>query len=54
MAASVHVWLSGKENVVSKEEQKSRSESGDAAQNNLWAMDRQDAISAMTLFMPGT
>ena len=52
--ASDHVWLSGNGKVVSKEEQKSRSESGDSARNNFWAFDGCDAISAMILSTPGT
>ncbi len=35
--ASDHAWLAGKGKVVSKEEQNSRSESGDSARNNFCA-----------------
>jgi hypothetical protein len=52
--ASDHAWLSGKRKVVSKEEQNSRSESGESARNNFCAFDGRDAISAMTLSTPGT
>jgi hypothetical protein len=52
--ANDHIWLSGNGKVVSKEEQKSRSESGDSAQNSFWAFDGRNAIQAMTLSMPGT
>ena len=52
--ANAHDWLSGNGKVVSKEEQKSRSESGDSARNSFWAFDGRDAISAMILSTPGT
>ena len=52
--ARVHAWASGNGKTMSNDERKSVSESGDAAQNNVWALDGREAMSAMTLSTPGT
>ncbi len=53
-ASRVHNWLPGNRNMVSNEEQKSRSVRVCAEQNNFWAFEGRDAMLAITFLMPGT
>ncbi len=53
-AASVHCWLSGNGNTVSKGERKLMSDRADVEQNNCLAFEGQDAMSAITFSSPGT
>ena len=53
-AASVHCWLSGRGNMVSKDKRKSMSDRTDVEQNNCLAFDGRDAMSAITFSSPGT
>jgi hypothetical protein len=53
--ANCHACCCGKGNVVSKAETNSWSDNtGCFAQNNAWALDGHNAMSAMMLSFPGT
>ncbi len=53
-AASVHRWLLGRGNTVSKDKWKLISDRADVERNNCLAFDGCDAMSAITFSSPGT
>jgi hypothetical protein len=53
-AASVHCWLLGNGNMVSKDERKLMSDRADVEQNNCLAFEGWDAMSAITFSSPST
>jgi hypothetical protein len=54
MAASFHCWMLGNGNAVSKDERKSMSDRAEVYQNNCWAFEGWDAMSAITFSTLGT
>ena len=53
-AASIHRWLLGRGNTVSKDKRKLMSDRADVERNNCLAFDGRDAMSAITFSSPGT